>query len=436
MPQLRAGVAREDITPPLGSRLMGYPNPKRVAERVRDGLNVTTLVLEQDGRRTAIVTCDLCIPDDETVATLRRRVNERTGIAPADVTICFSQTHSGPNTHTCWGWCDRDNAFLDNIFLPNALDTVARAAKSVQPVKLGIGTTQSDVGINRRAIMDDHNIGLGTLPWGPYDPEMTVLRFEGASGPVATLIHYGAHPTVLDGNTTAVSRDWPGVMVDRVEALTGGAPALFINGAVGDIAPRSNTMSATGDGEAALQEVGTRAAMDAMRAYRSLRDFRDDAELRTLTRPIRMPYRPLPPLDEARKELAACEADKDKPGAGICNYRHLQAVIEAHRSGSPATHKVYEQTITQIGPVTIVPFPGEPFAEIILRLRHGSPFQYTLGASTSNGTNGYLCTRESLHRGGYEVWGARAFGAHILAENIDDVLVQENRTMLREMHAA
>ena len=31
---------------------------------------------------------------------------------------------------------------------------------------------------------------------------------------------------------------------------------------------------------------------------------------------------------------------------------------------------------------------------------------------------------ESLHRGGYEAWVARAFGARIVAEHIDDVLVQ------------
>ena len=45
-------------------------------------------------------------------------------------------------------------------------------------------------------------------------------------------------------------------------------------------------------------------------------------------------------------------------------------------------------------------------------------------------------TRESLHRGGYEVWVARAFGAYILVENIDDVLVEENLKLLRDLHRA
>ena len=38
---LRAGVARRDITPALGTPLMGYANRERVAKTVRDPLNVT-----------------------------------------------------------------------------------------------------------------------------------------------------------------------------------------------------------------------------------------------------------------------------------------------------------------------------------------------------------------------------------------------------------
>src|SRR5258708_5775565 len=47
---LFVGVGRVDITPPLGTLLMGYPDPhgERKAEAVRDPLRATALVLEQD----------------------------------------------------------------------------------------------------------------------------------------------------------------------------------------------------------------------------------------------------------------------------------------------------------------------------------------------------------------------------------------------------
>ena len=430
---LRAGVARRDITPPLGVPLFGYPNPQRVAESVRDGLNVTVLVLEQDQVRAAIVSCDLCLPDDDTVAQIRAGVSQKTGIPPLHITVSYTQTHSGPSTQTAWGWSDRNDTYLA-MMTSRAIEAVVDAWNARQPVRVGIAATSSDVGVNRREIGENHQVGLGVNPWGLYDPTMTVLRFVTlADQSLATIIHYGAHPTVLDGSTRAVSRDWPGVMVDRVEHFSK-APAIFINGAVGDIAPRSNTLRAVGDGEIALQEVGTRAAMDAMRAFRQIKDFRD-LGLAVHTGTFTMPYRPIAPLDEAVRKVAEYESKKEVYGTPRCEFLHWSAVVKAHEQGGGADGKRFDQTITSLGPVAIVAFPGEVFAETVMRLRKSSPFEYTLSASTTNGSNGYFPTRDSLHRGGYEVWVAKAFGPSILVENIDDVLFEENLKLLREAWA-
>jgi hypothetical protein len=259
---------------------------------------------------------------------------------------------------------------------------------------------------------------------------MTVLRIEGAAGPLATVVHYGANPTSL-GPRRFVSRDWPGVMVDRVEKITG-APALFINGAVGDVAPRTNIHSATGDGIPAMQEVGHRAGLDALKAWHSIRELRD-LELTATTEELTLPYAALPPLAEARREMEAAEPEKVTLGTPQANYHYWRSVIEAHAAEVPAGLP-FTQTVTRLGPLALVPFAGEPFTEIVLRLRQLSPFQYTLCASTTNGRHGYYVTRESRVRGGYEVWVARAFGAYLLADNIDDYLVQENLRLLRGLH--
>ena len=58
-------------------------------------------------------------------------------------------------------------------------------------------------------------------PWGPFDPTMTVIRVQGESGPIGTIVHYGAHPTTFVSSTRIITRDWPGVMADRVEKLSG-----------------------------------------------------------------------------------------------------------------------------------------------------------------------------------------------------------------------
>ncbi|MCE7985960.1 MAG: hypothetical protein DYG89_32690 [Caldilinea sp. CFX5] len=429
---LLAGIGRTDITPPLGTALAGYPVQDRYAETIRDPLQATALVLARGDVKAAIISLDWILIEQEEVAAIRRLVQAATGIPPANVTVAAIQSHSAPRTFSVFGWGDKDRAYVSAV-LPRIGEAVAQAHANLQPILVGIGTTNSEVGVNRRQIRQDHKVTLGVNPWGLYDPMMTVLRFAGAQGPLATLIHYGAHPTVFGSKSRAVSRDWPGIMVDRVEALTG-APALFINGAVGDVAPRTNFMGAVGDNEIALLEVGTRAATDALRAYRAIKEFRD-LPLAVLTQEILLPYRPLAALDEARRQLVAAEAGKEQWGQPMCDYRHWESVVKAH-AGQPETGVTFAQSITQLGPVAFVPFPGEPFTEIVLRLRDYSPFAHTLCASTTNGSFGYFVTRESLHRGGYEVWVAKAYGAYILAETIDDALIDANLQLLRVLHEA
>ena len=425
---LRAGVGRTDITPELGTRLMGYPIEDRVAESIHDRLRATALVLADGGLKVAIISLDTTIVDDVVVAAIRRRVHDSVGIEQDLVTVCAIQTHAAPATQGCFGWGERDEAYVA-AFLPKIVDAVQQADAKLEPVRLGIATTQSDVGVNRREILSDHSVALGVNPWGPYDPTMTALRLEGQGGTVAAVIHCGAHPTSL-GHARIVTRDWPGVMVDHVERIAG-APALFINGAVGDVGPRLSSGKTTGEGVESVLEVGWRAAADAARALNAIKELRE-VQLSVLAEDILLPYRPLPSLDEAHKRMAAAEPNRDQWGAPMCDYLHWQAVVEAH--GRPAQEgKTYRQTLTGIGPVALVPLPGEAFAEIVLRIRRHSPFQHTLCASTSNGSNGYFVTRESLHRGGYEVWVGKAFGAYLLADNIDDVLVETNLDLLQRL---
>ena len=429
--KLHGGFARTDITPELGTLLMGYPDPNRKAESIRDSLEANALVLKQGEATAVLISLTICILADADVESMRRGICEQTGIDVHDIVISTTQTHSAPCTMECWGWCDKDQTYID-LLMAQSIKAARQASANLKEIQVGIGTTTSDVGVNRRAIMEDHSVGLGYNSWGVYDPEMTTICLRSAEGPLATLIHYGAHPTVLPSKSKVISRDWPGVMIDRVEELSG-APAIFINGAVGDIAPRSNILGAVGDGEEALLEVGTRAGMDAMRAIRSIREFRH-LELSVTTGSYPLPYRPLPPKDDALRHLAEAEPERNEYGRGMCEYKHWRAVVKAQEA-PPVPQKTYLQVILRLGPAALVPFPGEPFAEIVLRLRGLSPAQYTLCASTSCGSNGYFVTRESLHRGGYEVWVARAMGAHILAENIDDVLVEENVKLLRQAYA-
>jgi len=432
---LQAGVGRVDVTPPLGSRLSGYPVEHRQAQSVHDPLYATALVLKRGPQRVAMVSLDWVLIDERDLESVRRGAHEQTGITPENVTVCPIHTHTGPSTMDFAGWGLKDTAYTQAA-IPKIVQAVALADAALRPVRLGIATTHSEVGVNRRGIHENHQVGFGANPWGPYDPTMTVLRFEHEKGPVATIVHYGAHATAM-GQVRMISRDWPGVMIDRIESQTG-APVMFINGAEGDVGPRMNLIqggvlqAGAGDGPAAAMEVGYRAATDAMRAYLSVKEWRQDVTLATLTLPIDLPYRELPDRPTAERALAAAEPNRDRFGSPMSDYAHWKAVLQA--LDQPPVHAWrFHQTLTRLGPVALVPIPGEVFSQIVLRIRQHSPFAYTLCASNSNGQRGYLVTREARARGGYEVWAARATESHSFADDVDDVLVRENLRLLRQL---
>ena len=427
MNTLSAGIAWRDITPPLGTLLFGYPC-ERPGNVIADALGATALVLQSGAITAAIVSLDWALVDEEETAAIQAAVSAATGIAPRHITLCATHTHSGPPTVTAWGWAIKDSSYLEAM-RGRIVEAVAQAQEQLQKVRVGIGVGTTQVGINRREVQPDGSVWLGFNEWGPRDDSLTVVRLEGESETVAQLVHLSAHPTAR-GHEPSISRDWPGVMMDRLQTVTG-APTLFINGSFGDVAPRTTIAGTVGDGEMAAREVGLRAANDAIGIWRAIKEWRD-VELAVQMGEIEMPLAPLAAREEAAQYLAAHPDDAAKFGAPGAEWNYWNAVQKAH-DAPPQTSRTFRQTLTRIGPLVMVPFGGEIFSEIALRLKKASPFSHTLCAGSTNGSHGYYVTREARGRGGYEVWVARAMSPYLFAENIDDVLVQENLRLLQEV---
>ncbi len=431
----RVGFARTDITPKLGVRLGGYGVKERPAEEILDPLHATTMVLDQDGTSAAIVNLDWICIEEEVVARIRTGASRSTGIPELNITVCATHTHSAPNTLNFWGWGDVEQAYVDSV-LPAIVQSIEQAHANKAEIEVGFATTESLVGVNRRGLNDEGKFGFIGDPQGSFDPTLTVAHFRSQAGDVGILVHYGAHGTAM-GTNRMVSRDWCGVMKDRIESQYK-APVLFLNGAIGDVGPRMNRRAGNGlgagggDGMHAVREVGYRAATDAMRALVSIREFRTDLNLEVLTGDIFLPYAPLTSLAAAQEQVTKWESRKDEWGTPMCEYRHNRSVVEAH-SNPLLKGRTFRQTLTRLGPLVVVPMPGEMFSGISLRLRQHSPFAFTLCCSVSNGSLSYLPTREARHRGGYETWVGRAAGPYLLADDIDDALVAENLQLLRKI---
>jgi len=440
------GCCKRQITPPLGTPLYGYPRERR-AQAVHDDLYVNAAVFGSGKPEAALIGMDLCALRVDLTDRISKAITQTVQIPADRIIICAIHTHSGPCTTTTPGWGDSNSDYIDQILIPQTVSAVQEAAAGMQPAKMGVGTTESRVGINRRQIMPDGSVILGQNPYGCFDPEMTVLAFaDSEKKPLLNIVHYGAHATAAGGNLE-ITRDWPGFMVDRLEAETG-AMSFFINGAEGDVGPRLSNGKTTGSLSHAA-EVGGIAAIDAMRAYNSIREFRD-VQFRTITGTLNIPYYAFPSREEITKEIALLEQkklsgineehkgiDEELKGIHKIKYTVLQERLRILDSGEPIqTQAAMQQVLFAFNSTVLVPFGFEVFSEITVRLRQYSPFVHTLSLCNANGALAYLPSREQLTRGGYEILQFINRHVYRMVDNTDDIIINENLRLLQKLEAA
>ena len=218
--QFELGVANTIITPPLGILLYGY-GQKRPASRVNDDLRINALAFGIGKPEALLIGMDLCSIPVDLAKGMQVIISEKTGIAADRIVFAAIHIHSGPSLTTIAGWGDANTEYIENTFKPRVFEAVDAAIKNAVPVLMGVGMTESHVGINRRQIRKDGAVDLGQNPYGINDPTMTVLSFVTHDRkPVANLIHYGCHGTAA-GFDTEITSDWPGYMVDRMKEQTG-----------------------------------------------------------------------------------------------------------------------------------------------------------------------------------------------------------------------
>ncbi len=436
-----AGAAKAVITPPLGCTLTGYPHPTaedgtvlyRRAEGVHDDLYVRAFALG-DGNPSAVwLVADLCGVKETVCDPLRQAVAEAVGLPFEQILFSVTHTHSGPAITPSGAWGVPNTEYIENQLIPGAVKAAKEAIQNAVPAKMGVATTQSKVGINRRQLKEDGEIILGQNPHGSYDPTMTVLAFTDAAGaPLMNIVHYGCHGTAA-GKNKEITRDWMGIMLDALERESG-ALSIYINGAEGDVGPRLSNGRTTGLGDIGyVHELGGVAAQDAVRAYRKIKEYRP-VELRIATDALTLPYQPFPSLEELEQKLAEVEDPDALNAPARRGYDTWLARAEFLRSGKqPKTECVIPQTILALNDVALVPFRFEMFSEITLRLREYSPFTHTLGTCNTNGQRSYLPSRDQLCRGGYEVQMFQGCDFYTPAEETDDNIIRENLRILRNL---
>lgn len=422
--KLYLGIAREVITPPLGTALFGY-HPNVFAQEVHDDLTLTVFAFQQGEQKALMLSAFVCSFDTGLSTGLRNLLADTLGVPADNIILSAVHTHCGPSLNNSPGWGGINTEYFETIFQPAALRAAKAALDAMEPVQMATASGQSLVGINRRQLNPDNTISLGQNPWGPFNPEMYLLSFRTEKKVLANMIWYGAHLTSA-GCIPIITRDWAGPMVDAVEAVSGAITAFF-NGPEGDVGPRLSNGGTTGNIDL-VEELGAKAAADALRIYTTLGPYQD-ATLAAYSTDLQIPLKKRISYEEAI-------ANYDPAQESAVNWakrrnEYFRKVKDSYAAPfEEKDSRPIQQTLIRIGDVVFAAFPMELFSEVGMRIDQAEKDYKVLSLSNTNGSYSYFPTQDQLCRGGYEI-GMFLYGDvqlwvedadyHIMAQTLQNV---------------
>lgn len=431
---LKAGVAKLDITPPVGVRMAGFSGRVFPSLAVHDPLWARAVVFDSGEARVGAVALDLIGIATEAAATVRKGAAS-IGIASEGLLVAGTHTHSGPVFRDDGTFTEDERAYW--AALPEKLVAVLRdAVAGLSPARVGVASGWSAVGINRREVTPEGAVVLGRNHFGRFDPEVGVVRIEHAGGdPMACLTNYACHAVCLMADNYLISADYPGFAVHAFEQRVPGAMGIFLNGACGNVNPREAAVGhgyASGGSFTIAERAGSTLAQEAVRVWQTATPA-DDAGLSYASRMIALPTNR--PRAIRAAEEALCRAERAAGGAPPeCNpyltwydppnrERAQRRLAQLREQGDAPVE--CEIQVIRVGPVTLLGWPGEIFCDLGMEVKQQSPFRPTYIIGYANGSIGYVPTPEAFAEGGYETEVA----AH-LADNAGLVLVERSLELL------
>ncbi len=385
--QLKAGVAKVDITPSIQIPLSGYsPGRDGPATGIHDPLHATVIVFDDGRKRSSLVTLDILQITQQEGNAMKAAIEAAAGIPPDHVVINVSHTHGSPVLRNDASWHDE--------VIAKVAGAVRLAASRLRPVSLGYGEGVIDFNINRRVITSDGKCIAGLNPDGICDHRVKVIRVDDSDSiaPLAVLIHVVCHANVYRAKNTEITADFPGIAKSFVERSFGGrTTAFFLQGCSGDIranlpTPGNKDAMNTGDFGRSANEV------DATWAGWSL-----GAEVVKVATRLRV-----------REQVAERPSTFDIAAAADM----LRVTVDGERvkSFEQYDNKVREGKVDvpiramRIGRFWFVGLPGEPVVEYGLQIEEamkGLGDVMVLGYTS--GDAGYIPVAHMIKEGGYEV---------------------------------
>jgi len=421
-PTFRAGAATSNITPALGSAIIGgfLPFP---ATNVHDELHTRCLVLDDGKTKLALVVVDLLGFHYNVSQEARKFIEQETGIPATNVVISAIHNHSaasalGEKHFEFPQEMDKYQAFVAR----RIADGVKCAANRLRPAQVGFTTAQAPEHVfNRRWFLKPGTIPpgpFGTIdqvkmnpaagspdlvkPAGPTDPLVSILAVREPDGrPIAVYSCYSLHYVGGVGHGD-ISADYYGMYCQRLERLLQGDQqdppmvAMMANGTSGDV-----------------NNINFLQPRPPKKPYEQMRFVAEDLAAKVQAALAKVQYSDRLTLAASYREpviatrrpsaeqLAWAKETLAKGGKPDVPYVYAQR-FEALARGAASVPTPLQ--VLRIGDVCIGSLPNEIFCEIGLEFRQRSPVQPAFLVSLAHGYFDYLPTPKQHELGGYETW--------------------------------
>ncbi len=436
MKNFEVGFARLCITPMLGIQVAGYYE-ERLADTVLDDLYVSACAISTDDDKALIISVDNVHIYNDVTDRYISEIAEKSGLDKNSIYLTCTHTHTGPLASGSDTKCSLYVEWLSNMMIDvatTALDdlTPARAAYAVGEAKnvafvrrfrMKDGSCQTNPGVNNPDIV--HSIGTA-------DERVSVLRFDRDGAESIVIVNFACHPDVVGGNN--ISADWPGFLIETVEAAIPDCKCIFLNGCEGDINHVNvhPTKGFRNDLERDFDDVDRgygharwmgRAVAGAVLQVYDKAEYFDVDSVKYLKKTISIPSNKADPslLPQARKYYDLHTQGKLGEELGISGMMVTTVAAEASRMLSLAdAPDTFEITLSgiKVGKAALIGIPGEPFCEIGKQLKLDENFDIVVPTCLTNGCHGYFPTQDAYDEGGYEARSSR-FKAGVAERLID-----------------
>ena len=378
----KASVVKIDITPTDSQNLVGYG--PRNSTGTHDPIFHKIVAMDDGTTQFYLISTDICLISPAEYDRLAARIQKLYGINPLNVWWTVTHTHSAPEVgppgmypvYMAERLVELDPTYTQMIE-QKLIDGIGEARSKLVPARMGVGWGFSQANINRRAIDVDGKASLGLNPDGPVDRRIGLIRIDKADGsPLALIVNYAIHGTVLGQENTLISGDAPGIAAEYVEKKVG-APVLFINGAAGNLAPIYSVYPSPRAGH--LGQFRVLLGDKIIEAYEKILSTTDEVKLLSGAQTLETPRKP--ELGWPKELESYNRTTKD----GVHYVRMPVRFLKINNH------------------VAIWSAPIELFCEVSNEVRDRSPFEYTFYYGYTNGWFGYMPTKEEWPFGGYEV---------------------------------